>query len=56
MKHMVRDHMSDPKLMWDTLQSYHQQKKATNRFIAYEALLGIQKSESESLPALAIGL
>ena len=54
MKQLVKDHLGDPRLMWETLQSYHQQKKPTNRFVAYEALLGIQKRDGESLPALAM--
>ena len=52
MQEMVCPVEDDPIAMWELLQSYHQQKKPTNRFLAYEALLGIQKREDESLPAL----
>ncbi len=54
MKEMVKGLLGNPKQMWDTLQAHHQQKKPTTRFVAYEALLGIQKAESESLTSLCM--
>lgn len=54
MKELVKDYLGDPKRMWDTLQAHCQQRKPTTRFVAYESLLGIQKLEAESLPALCM--
>ena len=54
MKELVKDHLGDPAVMWKTLQMHHQQQKPTTRFVAYEALFGLQKREDESLPALCM--
>ena len=54
MKELVRGFLGEPKKMWDTLEAHCNQKKPTTRFIAMENLLGIQKREDESLPALCM--
>ena len=48
MKEFVKDHLGDPAAMWKTLQTHHQQQKPTTRFVAYEALFGLQKREESS--------
>ena len=54
MKELVKAQLGTPNAMWTTLRGHHQQKKPTNRFVAYESLLGIQKQDVESLPALCM--
>ncbi|KLO03903.1 hypothetical protein SCHPADRAFT_990169, partial [Schizopora paradoxa] len=46
--------MGDPKAVWDTLEAHHEQKVPATCFASYEKLLGIQKRDDESLPALAL--
>ena len=46
--------LGDPKAVWDALAAHHEQKHPATRFASYEALLGIQKRDNESLPALAM--
>ncbi len=46
--------LDDPKAMWDALAAHHEQKRPATRFASYEALLGVQKHDDETLPALAM--
>ena len=51
-KPQVQALLDDPEAMWKMLESLHVFKRPATRFNAYNALLGIQKAENESLPAL----
>ena len=53
-QHGLVSGLGDPKAVWDALAAHHEQKRPATRFASYEALLGIQKRDDESLPALAL--
>ena len=51
-KVLIRDCEDNPILIWDTLKSSFIQQQTAPRFNAYNALLSVEKSESEALDSL----
>ena len=49
---LVRGCKDDPQVMWTTLEETYHQKKAGNRFNAYDTLFSIRKQDDESLQTL----
>ena len=49
---LVRGCKDDPQVMWTTLEDTYHQKKAGNRFNAYDTLFSICKQDDESLQTL----